>query len=371
MKKYRATKIDTGSIMDELIEAPDLEEWARKKNPRGLFRTAHDLSPVDQANIALLHPGKSLTLELIEQYGRILGYPQGTIDALKTVFDAGDLAKVREVHMHAIDKQSKEWLDHISKDVNDELQKILGQKLNAPRAPVLRADPSPGNSAPGTPSSRFDAGLLGAVYNALNNAFGPQGSQFLSLQFPTRYLAKEEFQFDLNGVYSNFVKPVTVAEAEARLVDALYDPSPIVGGPNGKTLSIIYGQALNNLVPRYEPEDRPAREQRERMRAWLLTETGDQNPFYKLEVNTSTGGQVKDPNMSEAASKALLASNAVKMRKMTRMEFANQLTQGQLQTSDYVRQTDLCHLHVFPFFQTTSMRRPLGRWKEKASSTGP
>lgn len=235
----------------------------------------------------------------------------------------------------------------------------------SPGAPLLRADPSPGNTKDG-PSERFKAGLLGAVYDSLNNAFGPQGAQFLSLQFPTRFLGKDDFTFDLDGKYSNFIKPVTVAEAEARLVDAMYDPSPIVGGPNGKTLSTVYSQAINNLVPRYEPEDRPAREQRERMRAWLLTEVGDQNPFYKLEVNTSTGGQVGGSGLSEAANKALLASNAVTMRKMTRMEFANQLTQGACSLPcESMATSRLTKL----LLQTTSTLRQLGKWSARATST--
>lgn len=318
--------------MDELTENDVIEEWKKDNSPLVCFRTSHLPSPVDIANISLVHPGKALTSALIDQYAKTLDYQADAATSLKALFEAGDLAKVRELHLHLIEIQSQDWLSHLSKDVDEEVKKILAKKLNAsppPRPPILRADPSPsaGGNSSDTPSPKFNVGLLKSVYDALNNAFGPQGEQFLTLQFPTRYLSKDEYAFDLDGVYSNFVKPVTVAEAEARLVDAMYDPVPIVGGPNGKTLSQVYGQAINNLVPRYEAADRPAREQRERMRAWLLTGTDDQNPYYKLEVNTSTGGGA-DPSMSEAANKALLASNTVKMRKMTRMEFANQLTQG-------------------------------------------
>lgn len=334
MVEYKSTKIDTGSIMDGFIIPQLLKEWTTAKSPKAAFRTVLTLSPIDKANIAFTHPGKTLNPEFIKTYGKALHYSDDTVATLTQHYQAGDLAAFRSAHHNALKGQEDDWWVDLNKDVDEEIKKILDTRTHAPRPPpILRAEPNPDAAAP---STKYDAGLLGAVYTALSNAFGPQGSQFLSLQFPTRYLSKDEFAFDLNGVYSNFVKPVTVAEAEARLVDALYDPAPIVGGPNGKSLSTVYGQALNNLVPRYEPEDKPAREQRERMRAWLLTEIGDQNPFYKLEINTATGGQMRDPGMSEAANKALLASNAVKMRKMTRMEFANQLTQGDI--------TDLLHV---------------------------
>lgn len=41
-----------------------------------------------------------------------------------------------------------------------------------------------------------------------------------------------------------------------------------VSAPNGQSLAIVYEQALNNLVPKYQ--DDPLRKQRERIREWLL-----------------------------------------------------------------------------------------------------
>lgn len=325
ISRYRSTKIDTGSVMDSLMTPPLLSAWIKEKSAKAAFRAAFKPSIIDRANIAFLHPGRNLTPELIDTYGKAMHYNSDTIFALTLCLELGRLDYLRSKHLSNLLEQQEVWAEQLDTDVTTEMQKIVGTRLNALEPPILHTDSSSSARPPSTPE---DAGLLGAVYSALNNAFGPRGSQFLSLQFPTRYLSKEEFAFNLDGIYSNFVKPATVIEAEARLVDALYDPAPIVGGPNGKTLSAVYGQSLNNLVPRYEPEDKPAREQRERMRAWLLTEVGDQNPFYKLEVNTSTGGQVRESGMTEAANKALLASKSVKMRKMTRMEFANQLTQG-------------------------------------------
>ncbi|KAJ6453770.1 hypothetical protein C8R45DRAFT_1112322 [Mycena sanguinolenta] len=55
--------------------------------------------------------------------------------------------------------------------------------------------------------------------------------------------------------HCEFIEPTVVNEAEfrlaPRLVDQLYDVAPNAGGPNGTSLSIIYQQLLNNLLPKY------------------------------------------------------------------------------------------------------------------------
>jgi hypothetical protein len=60
-----------------------------------------------------------------------------------------------------------------------------------------------------------------------------------------------------------------VNEAEFRLTDELFDVGKIVSAPNGKSLSLVYEQALNNLVPKYQND--ALRAQRERIRSWLLS----------------------------------------------------------------------------------------------------
>lgn len=55
-----------------------------------------------------------------------------------------------------------------------------------------------------------------------------------------------------DGYFSRFNKPVTVNEADFALTDTLYEIAPIVGGPNGQTLSSSYSKALNSLIPTFE-----------------------------------------------------------------------------------------------------------------------
>lgn len=155
------------------------------------------------------------------------------------------------------------------------------------------------------------------------------GPQILSLQFPTRYLAKEEFQFELNGIYSNFTKPTVVAEAEFRFTDALYDAAAIVSAPNGRSLSTVYNQMINNFVPKYSEADRKVRQERERIRSWLLTEVGSQDPYYKYDFNTAGGGKGDNEETLKKLDSSLTTKNSF-VRKMSRMEFASQLTQGML-----------------------------------------
>ena len=64
------------------------------------------------------------------------------------------------------------------------------------------------------------------------------------------------------------IDPAVVNEAEFRLTDELFDVGKFVAAPNGQSLAIVYEQALNNLVPKYQ--DDPLRRQRERIREWLL-----------------------------------------------------------------------------------------------------
>ncbi|KAF4341769.1 hypothetical protein FBEOM_4280 [Fusarium beomiforme] len=82
---------------------------------------------------------------------------------------------------------------------------------------------------------------------------------------------KDIFAYELDGSLSRFDKPVVVNEAEFTLTDALYPSSPIVGVPNGQTLSRNYSKALDSLIPTFEST--AVRKQRERMRQWLLKET--------------------------------------------------------------------------------------------------
>lgn len=135
------------------------------------------------------------------------------------------------------------------------------------------------------PEKAFEApmpAMKEVLWEKLNQLFGPSAhsTSFLTLQSPARYLDKAEFSYKMEGIYSNFVKPVVVNEAEFRLTDQLFAPSRVVGAPNGQNLSTNYDMILNNLVPRYIDADVEIRKAREKMRSWLLEETSSQNAFF-------------------------------------------------------------------------------------------
>lgn len=82
---------------------------------------------------------------------------------------------------------------------------------------------------------------------------------------------------------------VVVNEAEFRLTDELFDVGKFVSAPNGRSLAIAYEQALNNLVPKYQAD--PLRNQRERIRSWLLGKVDDSVGRIGLSNLQSLGGQ--------------------------------------------------------------------------------
>ena len=147
-----------------------------------------------------------------------------------------------------------------------------------------------------------------------------------------------------------------VNEAEFALTDALYDVAPIVGGPNGQTLSRNYEKALNSLIPTFE--DKEVRKQREKMRAWLMKTTKAGNAAYTVDTRLSlpgisaqtakelsdTNGMVITPASGEPAlvdqeSAKQIAQQAInnikslnrdRPRAMTRMEYSESLMQAYL-----------------------------------------
>ncbi|KAF7344143.1 ZnMc domain-containing protein [Mycena venus] len=124
--------------------------------------------------------------------------------------------------------------------------------------------------APGTAPTYQAPGFLLELVTALKQFFNPGGNQMFTLQFPGRFLDQGSYAWDTSvaGIYSNFVKPVAVNEAEFRLVDQLYDLAPNVGGPNGTNLSIVYEQLLNNLLPKYV--ENGLAKQQDQIRGWLM-----------------------------------------------------------------------------------------------------
>jgi hypothetical protein len=319
------------------------------------FRSTFQLSPHDQANIAFLHPGAKLKDDdgssRIGMHCKTLQLGPETQTQLEEVAGKSEWHQFRKIYLDALKKRTGEILadkdkiiDEISATISSsDLEKTPLPEINPPsdtkpsteNEPSTEAKPSAGiadrparaANPDQTPGIAKTKSLLEILYEQLVKSIGPSGAQILTLQYPTRYLAKEEFQFEMTGIYSNFTKPTVVSEAEFRLTDQLYDAAAIVSAPNGKSLSTVYHQVLNNFVPIYTEADRRVRDERERIRSWLLTEVGDQDPYYKVDFNSSGGGQGDKPDMLKVFN-SQLAANVKLARKMTKMEFASQLAQG-------------------------------------------
>ncbi|KAH7027231.1 uncharacterized protein B0I36DRAFT_247443, partial [Microdochium trichocladiopsis] len=133
-----------------------------------------------------------------------------------------------------------------------------------------------------------DGSFVQLLYKKLSELYCPGGGQYFALQFPTRFLDKQSYAYALDGYFSRFNKPVTVNEAEFALTDALYPVAPIVGGPNGQTLSGNYSKALNGLIPTFESVE--VRRQREKMRQWLLKETKAGNAAFTVDTRLAIPG---------------------------------------------------------------------------------
>ncbi len=232
---------------------------------------------------------------------------------------------------------------------------------NGGAIPSSAPDPSQplhADAPPTTPAFESEGPFIKVMYDKLMNFFPPGDGQYFALQFPTRYLDKASFAYDTSSVFSRFEKPVVVNEAEFRLTDALYNLGPIVGGPNGQSLSTNYVKILNSLVPSYEGIE--ARKQRELMRSWLLAETHpDEAAFISdsrlvvpnldgsgvaklsdgsgVQISTNgaadqvlpdQGGASTDGSLNAAkgALRGVEATGMTDARLMTRMEFSNTLT---------------------------------------------
>lgn len=111
------------------------------------------------------------------------------------------------------------------------------------------------------------------IYEKVNNLLGA-GDQLFTMEFPARPLNQNTYRYDADNTYSSLKKPVPVQEAEFELSDALYDTAPIVQSGNGEKLSVVYGELLNNYVPKMDfLKDFVV--DKNHLRDWLLTEVSD------------------------------------------------------------------------------------------------
>ena len=368
-KVVQATALQ-GSVMDDLtrLVIPSLvdKEPGLTSSTGGLaLRAIFSPSDVDLAQMALLHPGP----QLVDRKRK----PTAIFELAMEVFDVPD--DVRGSLESALKMQRWSMVKTISdsqrfarrQDLSTRFAKVERRLIRrlpskspepstkpVPEPPKPGPGPSPKPAPPADDKPKKEHGLneptrmhgildiaqqealnkakaktlkpfpmfKAVLWEKLNSFFGPSGEadSFLSIQSPTRYLDKDEFAYDLEGIYSNFVKPVVVNEAEFRLTDQLFAASRVVGAPNGRSLSMVYEQALNNLIPKYGDEDEDVRKAREDMAKWLLADVADRESLY-----VNNGDLVDRPDSiitkDEAANAARRAASAVP-RKASRMEAA-------------------------------------------------
>jgi hypothetical protein len=267
----------------------------------------------------------------MEHYGLALGYDIEQIYGLVVHACNGDWAKLRNLHLAYLKEQQ-----------------VASFPSAFPSHAARALEPAPALALPAEHASGKDQvsttgqfpNLKRVLWNKLNDLFGPSdgASAFLSLQFPTRFLAKDEFAFQNAGIYSNFAKPVTVNEAEFRLTDQLYDAAKIVSGPNGRSLSTVYEMALNNLVPKYDSSQDVVRQAQQKMRSWLLSDTSEKNAYYKNDARVYHGTDVVVPG-PVAENWIIKDGSRVGARMMSRMEVGEALLQDYLHTAETWRHT--------------------------------
>lgn len=87
------------------------------------------------------------------------------------------------------------------------------------------------------------------IYDRLAEVFGGSNpNQFFTMMMPGTVLNLDDFTYDLSSF-----KPETVREAEARLVDQMFDLAKISASSNGRRVSSQFVESLRILVPNGNP----------------------------------------------------------------------------------------------------------------------
>lgn len=127
-------------------------------------------------------------------------------------------------------------------------------------------------------------GVMNMIYNKINSVIGA-GDQLFTMTFPAQPLNYRRFVYDTSNRNSVLTKPYTIAEAEFRLSDQMFNPVPITAGSNGKKLSSIYHTLINNYVPSIN-ELAPFFRDRAGLSRFLLQPSGeideDGNPISRM-----------------------------------------------------------------------------------------
>jgi hypothetical protein len=124
--------------------------------------------------------------------------------------------------------------------------------------------------------------LISLIYSKIDGLLGggPAG-QLFCMEFPARPLNLHQYEYDTDSRNSVVAKPFAVSDIEFRLTDDLFNVSPIVQGPNGKKLSVVFNQLINNYVPKLK-ELHDFITDKTNVRDWLMAEvedTVDGEPF--------------------------------------------------------------------------------------------
>ena len=131
-------------------------------------------------------------------------------------------------------------------------------------------------------ASQRKQALVEIIYGKINDLLGGGVTgQLFCMEFPARPLNHHLYEYDTDSRSSVIAKPFSVADAEFRLTDDLFNVAPIVQGPSGKKLSITFLQLINNYVPRLK-ELHDFIIDKNSIRQWLLStveDTIDGAPF--------------------------------------------------------------------------------------------
>lgn len=128
--------------------------------------------------------------------------------------------------------------------------------------------------------------LIAMIYDNVNAVIGG-GEQLFCMQFPAQPLNQKMYAYDTSSRNSVLTKPYTIAEAEFRLSDQLFDVNTLAASSNGEKLSTNYTTMLNNLIPKLDYLA-PFMKDRASMGKWLLEKSGkkdsDGNSLSRIEL---------------------------------------------------------------------------------------
>jgi hypothetical protein len=95
--------------------------------------------------------------------------------------------------------------------------------------------------------------MMTLMYSKIVEAIGGlDDSKIFTMLMPGQGLNPKKYAYDVSKHTSVLTRPYTVAEAEFRLSDNLFNPAPITSSSNGTKLSTVYELLINNYAPNVE-----------------------------------------------------------------------------------------------------------------------